>query len=162
MCVYVFVGFHELGSMQDYFSSDLSFNHNAVSLDTDHQFFLFLFFHNPAARLLVATSLADDASSQHSSDQSDTRTEHSDEDVAEKTPKRSSTTKTTKKPATVKTEVDTHTHTLQDGVHFSRVSLVVPKPAISDSSPSPFFPLLLASNQDDKEAGKEEDHHQQR
>lgn len=60
-------------------------------------------------RLLTATSLADDASSQHSSDQSDTRTEHSDEDVAEKTPKRSSTAKTTKKPATVKTEPQTKT-----------------------------------------------------
>ncbi|KAI3351824.1 hypothetical protein L3Q82_020657, partial [Scortum barcoo] len=35
-------------------------------------------------RSLAAASLADDASSQHSSDQSDTRTEHSDEDVGEK------------------------------------------------------------------------------
>uniref|UniRef100_A0A3B5KK70 Receptor expression-enhancing protein n=1 Tax=Takifugu rubripes TaxID=31033 RepID=A0A3B5KK70_TAKRU len=55
-------------------------------------------------RSLAANSLADDASSQHGSDQSDTRTEHSDEDVVEKAAKRGSTAKTTKKTATVKTE----------------------------------------------------------
>lgn len=52
---------------------------------------------------------ADDASSQHSSDQSDTRTEHSDEDVGEKAPKRSTSVKTTKKPAATKTETQTKT-----------------------------------------------------
>ncbi|TKS72450.1 Receptor expression-enhancing protein 2 [Collichthys lucidus] len=55
-------------------------------------------------RSFTNTSLADDAASQHSSDQSDTRTEHSDEDVAEKAPKRVSAVKTTKKPAAAKTE----------------------------------------------------------
>uniref|UniRef100_H2RQ22 Receptor expression-enhancing protein n=1 Tax=Takifugu rubripes TaxID=31033 RepID=H2RQ22_TAKRU len=58
-------------------------------------------------RSLAANSLADDASSQHGSDQSDTRTEHSDEDVVEKAAKRGSTAKTTKKTATVKTETQT-------------------------------------------------------
>lgn len=52
---------------------------------------------------------ADDASSQHGSDQSDTRTEHSDEDVGEKAPKRSTSVKTTKKPAATKTETQTKT-----------------------------------------------------
>ncbi|XP_074530058.1 receptor expression-enhancing protein 2 [Halichoeres trimaculatus] len=52
---------------------------------------------------------ADDASSQHSSDQSDTRTEHSDDDVGEKAPKRSTSVKTTKKPAATKTETQTKT-----------------------------------------------------
>ncbi|XP_028272224.1 receptor expression-enhancing protein 2 [Parambassis ranga] len=60
-------------------------------------------------RSLAATSLADDASSQHSSDQSDTRTEHSDEDVADRAPKRSTAAKTTKKPAAPKTETQTKT-----------------------------------------------------
>lgn len=60
---------------------------------------------NPAARSLAAASLPDDASSQHSSDQSDTRTEHSDEDAADRAPKRSTTAKATKKPAAPKTEV---------------------------------------------------------
>uniref|UniRef100_H3CYU3 Receptor expression-enhancing protein n=1 Tax=Tetraodon nigroviridis TaxID=99883 RepID=H3CYU3_TETNG len=59
---------------------------------------------DPVARLLAATSLADDASSQHSSDQSDTRTEHSDEEVAEKIPTRGSTAKTAKKPAPPQTK----------------------------------------------------------
>ena len=50
-------------------------------------------------------SLNDDASSQHSSDLSDTRTEHSDDDLVERTTKKTSTVvKTTKKPA-AKTEV---------------------------------------------------------
>ncbi|XP_007548422.1 receptor expression-enhancing protein 2 isoform X2 [Poecilia formosa] len=50
--------------------------------------------------------VADDTSSQHGSDQSDTRTEHSDDDLGDKAPKRSaSVTKTTKKVAAVKTEV---------------------------------------------------------
>ncbi|XP_033489547.1 receptor expression-enhancing protein 2 [Epinephelus lanceolatus] len=65
-----------------------------------------------AARLtrsLAATSLADDTSSQHSSDLSDTRTEHSDEDVGDKAPKRSTSVKTTKKPAAAKTETQTKT-----------------------------------------------------
>ncbi|KAG7518997.1 receptor expression-enhancing protein 2 [Solea senegalensis] len=60
-------------------------------------------------RSLAAASLADDASSQHSSDQSDTRTEHSDEDVGDKTPKRGITVKATKKPAAAKTETQTKT-----------------------------------------------------
>ncbi|KAE8286034.1 Receptor expression-enhancing protein 2 [Larimichthys crocea] len=60
-------------------------------------------------RSFTNTSLADDAASQHSSDQSDTRTEHSDEDVAEKAPKRVSAVKTTKKPAAAKTETQTKT-----------------------------------------------------
>ncbi|KAM8733105.1 receptor expression-enhancing protein 2 isoform X1 [Acanthopagrus latus] len=60
-------------------------------------------------RSLVATSLADDASSQHSSDQSDTRTEHSDDDVGEKAPKRASTIRAAKKPAAAKTETQTKT-----------------------------------------------------
>ncbi|KAM9850195.1 receptor expression-enhancing protein 2 [Aulostomus maculatus] len=55
-------------------------------------------------RSLAATSLSDETSSQHSSDLSDTRTEHSDEDVGEKAPKRSASVKATKKPAAVKVE----------------------------------------------------------
>ncbi|XP_051276512.1 receptor expression-enhancing protein 2 [Dicentrarchus labrax] len=58
-------------------------------------------------RSLAATNLADDASSQHSSDQSDTRTEHSDEDLGEKAPKRVTSVKATKKPAAAKTETQT-------------------------------------------------------
>lgn len=61
----------------------------------------------PAARSLAAASLADDTSSQHSSDQSDTRAEHSDDDLGDKAPKRSTSVKTTKKTATAKTEVCT-------------------------------------------------------
>ncbi|XP_076595277.1 receptor expression-enhancing protein 2 [Chaetodon auriga] len=60
-------------------------------------------------RSVAAMSLADDASSQHSSDQSDTRTEHSDEDVGEKAPKRSTGVKATKKPAAAKTETQAKT-----------------------------------------------------
>lgn len=60
-------------------------------------------------RSLAAASLADDTSSQHSSDLSDTRTEHSDEDVGDKAPKRSTNAKTTKKPAAAKTETQTKT-----------------------------------------------------
>ncbi|XP_070818863.1 receptor expression-enhancing protein 2 [Chaetodon trifascialis] len=60
-------------------------------------------------RSVAAMSLADDASSQHSSDQSDTRTEHSDEDVGEKAPKRSTSVKATKKPAAAKTETQAKT-----------------------------------------------------
>ncbi|XP_060903840.1 receptor expression-enhancing protein 2 [Labrus mixtus] len=62
-----------------------------------------------AARQTRSLAHADDASSQHSSDQSDTRTEHSDEDVGEKPPKRSTTVKATKKPAAAKTETQTKT-----------------------------------------------------
>ncbi|XP_068596119.1 receptor expression-enhancing protein 2 [Brachionichthys hirsutus] len=58
-------------------------------------------------RSSAAVALSDDASSQHSSDQSDTRTEQSDEDVAEKAPKRAASVKTTKKPAAAKTETQT-------------------------------------------------------
>ncbi|XP_035505026.1 receptor expression-enhancing protein 2 [Scophthalmus maximus] len=58
-------------------------------------------------RSSAAVSLADDVSSQHSSDQSDTRTEHSDEDVGEKVPKRATSVKATKKPAASKTEPQT-------------------------------------------------------
>lgn len=50
-----------------------------------------------------------DESSQHSSDQSDTRTEHSDEDVVEKVPKRTASVKATKKPAAAKAETQTKT-----------------------------------------------------
>ncbi|XP_031713700.1 receptor expression-enhancing protein 2 [Anarrhichthys ocellatus] len=57
----------------------------------------------------AATSLVDDALSQHGSDQSDTRTEHSDEDAGDKAPKRSTTVKATKKPAAAKTETQTKT-----------------------------------------------------
>lgn len=60
---------------------------------------------NLAARSLAAASLADDTSSQHSSDQSDTRTEHSDDDMGDKAPKRSASVKTTKKTVAAKTEV---------------------------------------------------------
>ncbi|XP_054452966.1 receptor expression-enhancing protein 2 [Anoplopoma fimbria] len=60
-------------------------------------------------RSLAATSLVDDASSQHSSDQSDTRTEHSDEDAGDKAPKRTTSVKATKKPAAAKTETQTKT-----------------------------------------------------
>lgn len=59
----------------------------------------------PAARSVAAASLIDDTSSQHSSDLSDTRTEHSDEDVGDKGHKRSTSVKATKKPAAAKTEV---------------------------------------------------------
>lgn len=48
-----------------------------------------------------------DESSQHSSDQSDTRTEHSDEDLGEKAPKRTASVRATKKPAAAKTETKT-------------------------------------------------------
>ncbi|XP_075959990.1 receptor expression-enhancing protein 2 isoform X1 [Anarhichas minor] len=62
-----------------------------------------------SAAVAVATSLVDDALSQHGSDQSDTRTEHSDEDTGDKAPKRSTTVKATKKPAATKTETQTKT-----------------------------------------------------
>ncbi|XP_034086958.1 receptor expression-enhancing protein 2 isoform X1 [Gymnodraco acuticeps] len=63
-------------------------------------------------RSLASVSLADDASSQHGSDQSDTRTEHSDEvdEAVDKAPKRTTSVKTTKKPA-AKTESQTQTQT---------------------------------------------------
>ncbi|XP_029918002.1 receptor expression-enhancing protein 2 isoform X2 [Myripristis murdjan] len=61
------------------------------------------------SRSVVAMSIPDDTSSQHSSDQSDTRTEHSDEDAGEKAAKRSASVKTTKKPAAAKTETQTKT-----------------------------------------------------
>nr|XP_023010270.1 receptor expression-enhancing protein 2 [Maylandia zebra] len=54
-------------------------------------------------------ALIDDTSSQHSSDLSDTRTEHSDEDVGDKGHKRSTSVKATKKPAAAKTETQTKT-----------------------------------------------------
>lgn len=63
-------------------------------------------------RSLAAASVSlasDETSSQHGSDQSDTRTEHSDDDLGEKAPKRSTTVKTTKKPAATKTETTTKT-----------------------------------------------------
>lgn len=60
---------------------------------------------NFAARSLAAASLADDTSSQHSSDQSDTRAEHSDDDIGDKAPKRNASVKTTKKTVAAKTEV---------------------------------------------------------
>ncbi|XP_037531812.1 receptor expression-enhancing protein 2 [Nematolebias whitei] len=60
-------------------------------------------------RSVAAAALVDDASSQHSSDQSDTRTEHSDDDLGDKAPKRSTGTKAAKKPAAVKTETQTKT-----------------------------------------------------
>ncbi|XP_034454167.1 receptor expression-enhancing protein 2 [Hippoglossus hippoglossus] len=62
-----------------------------------------------AATSLAATSLADDTSSQHSSDQSDTRTEHSDEDAGDKPPKRGTSVKATKKPPAAKTETQSKT-----------------------------------------------------
>lgn len=49
-----------------------------------------------------------DTESQHSSrsdEQSDSRTEHSDEDAAEKAPKRTASVRAAKKPAAAKTEV---------------------------------------------------------
>lgn len=58
-------------------------------------------------RSVAAASLIDDTSSQHSSDLSDTRTEHSDEDVGDKGHKRSTSVKATKKPAVAKTETQT-------------------------------------------------------
>ncbi|XP_056146351.1 receptor expression-enhancing protein 2 [Lampris incognitus] len=61
-------------------------------------------------RSLSSMTLPDDTSSQHSSDQSDARTEHSDEDVGEKAPKRTASVKAAKKPATAtKTETQTKT-----------------------------------------------------
>lgn len=61
------------------------------------------------ARQTRSLAHSDDASSQHSSDQSDTRTEHSDDDVGDKAPKRSTSVKATKKPAAAKTETQTKT-----------------------------------------------------
>ncbi|XP_034086959.1 receptor expression-enhancing protein 2 isoform X2 [Gymnodraco acuticeps] len=68
-------------------------------------------------RSLASVSLADDASSQHGSDQSDTRTEHSDEvdEAVDKAPKRTTSVKTTKKPA-AKTETQTQTKTVKKPV----------------------------------------------
>ncbi|KAF3693824.1 Receptor expression-enhancing protein 2 [Channa argus] len=62
-------------------------------------------------RSLAVTSLADDTSSQHGSDQSDTRTEHSDEDVADKVPKRTTSVKAAKKPAAAAAKTDAQTKT---------------------------------------------------
>ncbi|TWW55001.1 Receptor expression-enhancing protein 2 [Takifugu flavidus] len=84
-------------------------------------------------RSLAANSLADDASSQHGSDQSDTRTEHSDEDVVEKAAKRGSTAKTTKKTATVKTE-PLMTLRLLPSPHYKTQTKPVKKPAKKKSS----------------------------
>ncbi|CAL8263860.1 unnamed protein product [Lota lota] len=59
-------------------------------------------------RTRTSSTRQNDASSQHGSDQSDTRTEHSDEDPAEKPPKRAvATAKVAKKPAVNKTETQT-------------------------------------------------------
>lgn len=144
------MGFHGLGSIQDYLAviSHLILLQCYIFVRPPVVcFYLFIYFwHNPAARLLAATSLADDASSQHSSDQSDTRTEHSDEDVAEKTSKRGSTAKTTKKPATVKTEVHTHSPLLLLNQALMTLLLLL-------------FSPLLASNQDGEEASKEKDYY---
>ncbi|KAJ0003077.1 hypothetical protein NQD34_008226 [Periophthalmus magnuspinnatus] len=54
-------------------------------------------------------TLNDDASSQHSSDMSDTRPDHSDEDTGERTTRRTAAAKTTKKTAAVKTETQAKT-----------------------------------------------------
>ncbi|GAA6088598.1 receptor expression-enhancing protein 2, partial [Tachysurus ichikawai] len=43
-------------------------------------------------------------------DQSDSRMEHSDEDAADKVPKRTASMRAAKKPATAKTEVSVNTH----------------------------------------------------
>ncbi|TNM98704.1 hypothetical protein fugu_013268 [Takifugu bimaculatus] len=80
-------------------------------------------------RSLAANSLADDASSQHGSDQSDTRTEHSDEDVVEKAAKRGSTAKTTKKTAT-----PLMTLRLLPFPHYKTQTKPVKKPAKKKSS----------------------------
>ncbi|XP_041654005.1 receptor expression-enhancing protein 2 [Cheilinus undulatus] len=61
------------------------------------------------ARQTRSLAHSDDVSSQHSSDQSDTRTEHSDDDMGDKAPKRSTSVKATKKPAAAKTETQTKT-----------------------------------------------------
>ncbi|CAL8355328.1 unnamed protein product [Merluccius merluccius] len=57
----------------------------------------------------LSMSIPDEAPSQHGSDQSDTRTEQSDDDPAEKPPKRvaAATTKVTKKPPASKSETQT-------------------------------------------------------
>ncbi|XP_037315616.1 receptor expression-enhancing protein 2 [Pungitius pungitius] len=62
-----------------------------------------------AARQTRSMSAVDDTSSQHGSDQSDTRTDHSDEDAGDKAPKRSASVRATKKPAAAKTETQTKT-----------------------------------------------------
>nr|XP_040030477.1 receptor expression-enhancing protein 2 [Gasterosteus aculeatus aculeatus] len=66
-----------------------------------------------STRQTRSTSVVDtshvDTSSQHGSDQSDTRTEHSDEDAVDKAPKRSASVRATKKPAAAKTETQTKT-----------------------------------------------------
>uniref|UniRef100_G3Q264 Receptor expression-enhancing protein n=1 Tax=Gasterosteus aculeatus aculeatus TaxID=481459 RepID=G3Q264_GASAC len=62
----------------------------------------------PRSTSVVDTSHVD-TSSQHGSDQSDTRTEHSDEDAVDKAPKRSASVRATKKPAAAKTETQTKT-----------------------------------------------------
>ncbi|KAK9963591.1 hypothetical protein ABG768_006764, partial [Culter alburnus] len=63
-------------------------------------------------RTVRATPIPADTESQHSSrsdDQSDSRTEHSDEDVADKAPKRTPSIRAAKKPAATKTEPTTKT-----------------------------------------------------
>ncbi|XP_028315895.1 receptor expression-enhancing protein 2 [Gouania willdenowi] len=60
-------------------------------------------------RSVAAASFNDETASQHSSDQSETRTEHSDDDIGDKVPKRSTAAKTTKKPVAAKTETQTKT-----------------------------------------------------
>uniref|UniRef100_A0A8C1BB02 Receptor expression-enhancing protein n=1 Tax=Cyprinus carpio carpio TaxID=630221 RepID=A0A8C1BB02_CYPCA len=71
---------------------------------------------------LRATPIPADTESQHSSrseEQADSRTEHSDEDAADKAPKRTASVKAAKKPVAAKTEVHnvfmylfTHRHTV--------------------------------------------------
>ncbi|XP_016895038.1 receptor expression-enhancing protein 2 [Cynoglossus semilaevis] len=65
------------------------------------------------ARSLATTSVADDVSSQHSSDQSDTRTEHSDDDMIDKAPKRGTAVKVTKKTTTAAVKTETQTKTVK-------------------------------------------------
>lgn len=63
-------------------------------------------------RTVRATPMPADTESQHSSrsdDQSDSRTEHSDEDAADKAPKRTPSVRAAKKPAAAKTEQTTKT-----------------------------------------------------
>ncbi|XP_040928550.1 receptor expression-enhancing protein 2 isoform X2 [Betta splendens] len=67
-------------------------------------------------RSLAAVAVADDTASQHSLDQSDTRTEHSDEDMGEKAPKRGTAVKATKKPAAAAAKSEAQTKTVKKPV----------------------------------------------
>lgn len=66
-------------------------------------------------RLVRATSMPPDSESQLSSrsdgDQTDNRMEHSDEDIADKVPKRTASMRAAKKPTTAKTEVPVNERT---------------------------------------------------